>query len=62
MADNNELWFRIARDEYPTLSVHEIRDLRLEASIDYTFANESKLGQLYEQFVLMRTLSERPKE
>lgn len=52
-----ELWQRLAKDKYPSLSAHEIRDLKLEAAVDYSYANESELGQLYEQYIIMRTLS-----
>ena len=54
---SQELWYRLAHDKYPSLSVHQVRDLKLEAAMDYTFANNSDLGQLYEQYVIMRTLS-----
>lgn len=57
MADNNELWYRLAHDKFPTLSIHEIQNLKLRAAVDYSLANESKLGQLYESYVIMRTLS-----
>ena len=58
----HELWARIASDKYPALSVHELRDLRLQAAVDYSLANDSELGQLYEQFVIMRALTIRVEE
>jgi len=62
MADNNELWLRITEDEYPGLSAAARHSLKWQAATDYSLAHSSKLGQLYEQYVIMRTLSERPKE
>jgi len=57
-ADNDKLWLSVAQARFPDLPEHELCELRFVASIDYLYDTKSDLCVLFEQYVMMRALTD----
>jgi len=57
LAKKLELWDRVVCVEYPSMSEADRIKLYWRAAVDYSLDYNSKNGQLFEQFVIMKTLS-----
>jgi hypothetical protein len=51
-----EVWLQLARPKYPTLSEDKITALSLTAANDWFFNTGSELADLYDQYVMLKTL------
>jgi hypothetical protein len=52
-----DIWVNLAREKYPTLTESQLSDLWIEAASRWYSGEESELTLLFDQFVMLKTLS-----
>ena len=56
MKDKLEIWLVLAREKYPHLNEDQIRGLSLKAASDWYSGIDSELTNLFDQYVMLKTL------
>ncbi len=54
---SQQLWYSIARDQFPLLSEAQVLSLFTPASSDWCHNEDTKLAKLFEQYVMLKTLT-----
>jgi hypothetical protein len=54
---SQQLWCSIARDQFPLLSEAQVLSLFTPASSDWWHNEDTKLAKLFEQYVMLKTLT-----
>lgn len=56
MNDKLEIWATLLREKQPTLTEHQIRVLSLKAASDWYNGADTELSNLFDQYVMLKTL------
>jgi len=56
MDDKKQIWLTLAREQYPNLTEDQLAALSLEAASRWYLGEESELTNLFDQYVMIKTL------
>jgi len=56
MDDKKQIWLTLAREQYPNLTEDQLAVLSLEAASRWYLGEESELTNLFDQYVMIKTL------
>jgi len=56
MDDKKQIWLTLAREQFPNLTEDQLAALSLEAASRWYLGEESELTNLFDQYVMIKTL------
>ena len=56
MDDKKQIWLTLAREQFPNLTEDQLAVLSLEAASRWYLGEESELTNLFDQYVMIKTL------